>query len=42
VGEGEILNMVSTPEPGSVELDLDTLHLLISGERYLTLPPRTW
>ena len=38
VGEGEILNMVSTPEPGSVELDLDTLHLLISGERYLTLP----
>jgi len=38
VGEGEILNMVATPEPGKVELEIDTVNSLISGERYVSFP----
>ena len=38
VGEGEILNMVATPEPGRVELEIDTINSLISRERYLSFP----
>lgn len=38
VGEGEILNMVATPEPGRVELEVDSANSLISQERYLSFP----
>ncbi len=38
VGEGDILDMVSTPDSGQTEITEDSTDLLISGERYLTLP----
>ena len=38
VGEGEILNMVASPEPGRVELEIDSANSMISQERYLSFP----
>ncbi len=38
IGEGDILNMVASPEPGRVELEVDTVNSLISHERYLSFP----
>jgi cellulose synthase/poly-beta-1,6-N-acetylglucosamine synthase-like glycosyltransferase/spore germination protein YaaH/peptidoglycan/xylan/chitin deacetylase (PgdA/CDA1 family) len=38
VGEGEILNLVASPEPGRVDLEIDSATSMISEERYLSFP----
>lgn len=38
IGEGEILDVVSTPVQGHITLEVDTAEMLISEERYDTLP----
>ena len=38
MGEGEILDVVSTPTPGRIHTELDTSWMLISEEFYDTLP----
>ncbi len=40
IGDGEILNVMSAPEPGKMELDIDTICQLIAAERYIQLPTR--
>ncbi len=37
-GEGEILNMVATPEPGRVEVDYDSTQGLVTAEQYDSYP----
>ena len=37
-GEGEILNMVETPEPGRVEVTFDSSRGLVTEEQYLQFP----
>lgn len=38
MGEGEILDVISTPTPGHIRTELDTTWMLISEEFYDTLP----
>ncbi len=40
IGSGEILNVMSTPDPGKMQLDVDTVENLISEEKYIQLPTR--
>jgi len=40
VGDGEILDVLTTPSPGRIQLDVDTSNLLITGQRYIELPSR--
>lgn len=37
-GQGEVLDVVSTPTPGSIKPEIDTADMLISEEYYDTLP----
>ncbi len=38
VGAGEILNIISTPQPGKTELEYNLQEQSITGEKYLELP----
>ena len=38
VGEGEILDVISTPKSGSIKTDVDTADDLVAGETYESLP----
>lgn len=40
IGDGEILNVVSTPEAGKINIDLDSSEQLIAEQRYLQLPTK--
>ncbi|MHB1921686.1 MAG: glycosyltransferase [Chitinophagaceae bacterium] len=37
-GDGEILDVLSTPQTGKIQLEIDSTDMLISGEHYLRLP----
>jgi peptidoglycan-N-acetylglucosamine deacetylase len=38
IGEGEILDVVTTPRPGAIDVEVDTAEDLIAHERYDSLP----
>jgi peptidoglycan-N-acetylglucosamine deacetylase len=38
VGDGEILDVLNTPHPGKISVELDTTDLIISEQNYVTLP----
>lgn len=38
MGNGEILNVKTEPQPGKVKLSIDRQNMLISGEKYLQIP----
>lgn len=38
LGEGEILDVLATPEPGKIALELDTGDMLIAEQHYESLP----
>ncbi|MDR6342394.1 spore germination protein YaaH/cellulose synthase/poly-beta-1,6-N-acetylglucosamine synthase-like glycosyltransferase/peptidoglycan/xylan/chitin deacetylase (PgdA/CDA1 family) [Filimonas zeae] len=38
IGEGEVLDVVATPRPGHITPELDTTEMLISEQRYDSLP----
>ncbi|MCL6523469.1 MAG: glycosyltransferase [Thermoflavifilum sp.] len=38
LGEGEILDVLATPEAGKIELKIDTPDMLIAEQHYVTLP----
>lgn len=40
IGDGEILNVMSTPQPGKIDLDIDKAGNLIAEENYIDLPTR--
>lgn len=40
IGDGEILNVVSEPTPGKMQLEIDSTENIISEENYLQLPAR--
>lgn len=40
IGDGEILNVVSEPTPGKMQLEIDSAENIISEQRYLQLPSR--
>lgn len=39
-GEGEILDLVSTPKEGKIKVQLDSANFLISGQQYVVLPTK--
>jgi cellulose synthase/poly-beta-1,6-N-acetylglucosamine synthase-like glycosyltransferase/spore germination protein YaaH/peptidoglycan/xylan/chitin deacetylase (PgdA/CDA1 family) len=39
-GEGEILDLVSTPKEGKINIHLDTTNFLITGQQYVVLPTK--
>jgi cellulose synthase/poly-beta-1,6-N-acetylglucosamine synthase-like glycosyltransferase/spore germination protein YaaH/peptidoglycan/xylan/chitin deacetylase (PgdA/CDA1 family) len=39
-GEGEILDLVSTPKEGKIDLQFDHVHYLIKGQQYVVLPTK--
>lgn len=40
IGDGEILNVVTNPEPGKITLDIDRTENTISEQKYLQLPTK--
>jgi peptidoglycan-N-acetylglucosamine deacetylase len=40
LGDGEILNVISKPEPGKIELEIDTAGGLIAEQQYIQLPTK--
>ncbi|MDB5227757.1 MAG: glycosyltransferase [Bacteroidota bacterium] len=38
IGEGEVLNIIATPQQGKVKVEVDPKDKLITGENYLQLP----
>lgn len=38
IGDGEVLDALSTPHPGSVNIEMDNSNILISDENYLSIP----
>lgn len=38
VGDGEVLNVLNTPQKGEIKLELDTTEMLISEEKYVKIP----
>lgn len=38
VGEGEVLNIINTPQSGRIEIDIDSSAMLISEQRYKQIP----
>ncbi len=37
-GEGELINILFTPEPGKIKIELDSTEMLIAEQQYLQLP----
>ncbi|MEO5893844.1 MAG: polysaccharide deacetylase family protein [Ferruginibacter sp.] len=37
-GEGELLNILYTPDSGNIRIEVDTAEMLISEQQYITLP----
>jgi poly-beta-1,6 N-acetyl-D-glucosamine synthase len=40
IGEGEILNIVTNPEPGKIKLDIDKSENIISEQKYIQTPTK--
>ncbi|MFM9911174.1 MAG: polysaccharide deacetylase family protein [Chitinophagaceae bacterium] len=40
IGDGEVLNVVTTPEPGKINLDIDSSEGLIAEQQYIQLPTK--
>lgn len=40
IGDGEILNVVTNPEPGKINLDIDKTNNIISEQKYIQLPTK--
>jgi cellulose synthase/poly-beta-1,6-N-acetylglucosamine synthase-like glycosyltransferase/spore germination protein YaaH/peptidoglycan/xylan/chitin deacetylase (PgdA/CDA1 family) len=40
IGDGEILNVMSTPQPGKIDLEINKQDNLVAEERYIQLPTR--
>lgn len=40
IGEGEVLNVVASPEPGRIALETDSTEQVISEQQYLQMPTR--
>lgn len=40
IGDGEILNVVTNPEPGKINLDIDKNENIISEQKYIQLPTK--
>ncbi|HEY6082912.1 MAG TPA: glycosyltransferase, partial [Chitinophagaceae bacterium] len=38
IGDGEILDVLATPEKGKIRLKVDSADMLITGQQYITLP----
>ncbi|MEO6136263.1 MAG: polysaccharide deacetylase family protein [Ginsengibacter sp.] len=40
IGDGEILNVVTVPEPGELQLEIDSTEGLIAEQKYINLPTK--
>ena len=38
IGDGEVLDVLNTPHPGEIKTEIDSTEMLISEEKYLTIP----
>jgi hypothetical protein len=38
LGEGEVLDVLSTPHPGSAKIEMDNNDILIAEENYTSIP----
>lgn len=40
IGDGEVLNVVASPQPGKIDIEVDSTEGMISEQRYIQLPTR--
>ncbi len=40
IGDGEVLNVVATPQPGKINIEYDTAEKIITEQKYLQLPTK--
>jgi cellulose synthase/poly-beta-1,6-N-acetylglucosamine synthase-like glycosyltransferase/peptidoglycan/xylan/chitin deacetylase (PgdA/CDA1 family)/spore germination protein YaaH len=39
-GDGEVLDLITTPTPGKIDVDMDTTNFVITNQKYVDLPTR--
>jgi cellulose synthase/poly-beta-1,6-N-acetylglucosamine synthase-like glycosyltransferase/spore germination protein YaaH/peptidoglycan/xylan/chitin deacetylase (PgdA/CDA1 family) len=40
IGDGEVLNVITTPQPGKIKLEIDTSEGIITEQKYIQLPTK--